>query len=519
MRRLAAATVGLVIVAVVAAGCGSSHGGGGGGGSDGGEGSTTIRVAYQDQIAGGIDPAVFYSVEGDSVLLSLYETLLTYKPGTNELAPSLATKWSVSPDGKTYTFKLREGVVFHDGTKFDSAAVKQSFEREIAVKGGPSYMLEQVKSIATPGPDEVVIHLSRPVSAFLDYNASMYGPKIVSPKALKEHDGGDEAKSWLSENEAGTGPFELVSYKPSGPIVMKRFDRYWGPKAKPETVEITIVPNIGDQLLQLRSGQLNLIAHGIDPLQLKGLEEDPALQVKQFPDAIIRPVLLLNPTKPPFEDRAAREAFVADSGTAAVAKAVYGSSAQPAEGVAPPGLIPPQMDPLPDPGPTRPAPTTDEIVLGYTNTEDDLRHVAERMQQNLKAEGWNVSLRADSVDAQFGYESEPKAGPEAALTTLNPDAAAPAAWLDPIYHTEGGINLFGFSNPQVDSKLDAADATVDDKQALALYAQAAKLAGAEFETNPVADKHDIMVAGADLTGFSHVPTYIWTVNYADLEEK
>ncbi|MGV1047581.1 MAG: ABC transporter substrate-binding protein [Solirubrobacterales bacterium] len=512
MRKLAATVVAAILTVGGVASCGSESGGGG-------DGASTIRVAYQDQIPGGIDPALFYSVEGDSVLLSLYQTLLTYKPGTNQLAPSLATSWSVSPDGKTYKFKLRMGVKFHDGASFDSGAVKQSFEREVNLKSGPSYMLEQVEAIQTPSPDEVVIKLKQPVSAFLHFNASMYGPKIVSPKALREHAGNDEAKSWLSENAAGTGPFELVSYKPSGPIVMRRFNGYWGQKAKPETVEITVVPNIGDQLLQLRSGQLSLIAHGVDPKQLASLEADPNLQVQQFDDAIIRPVLLLNVTKAPFDDLAARRAFVADAGIEAVARQVYGDSAEPAEGVAPAALIPPSQDPLPDPGPPVQAPTSGEITLAYTNTEDDLRHDAERMQQNLQKEGWKVNLRADSVDAQFGYASDPSSGPEAALTTLNPDAAAPAAWLDPIYHSEGGINLLGFSDPAIDKLLDKADGTANEKQALATYAQAARAAGAQYYTIPVADKHDIIIASSNLTGFSHVPTYIWTVDYADLEEK
>ncbi|MBS1862228.1 MAG: hypothetical protein JSS68_11015 [Actinobacteria bacterium] len=510
--KLAAAAVGSIALAGLVAGCADETIAGTGKGG-------TIRVAYQDQIAGGIDPAVFYSVEGDSVILSVYQTLLTYKPGTNELAPSLATSWSESKDGRTYSFKLRTGVKFQDGTKFDSAAVKESFERAIALKGGPSYMLEKVSKIETPGPYEVVIQLREPVSSFLQYNASMYGPKVVSPKALREHAGGDQAKHWLSEHADGTGPFELTSYKPSGPIVMHRFAGYWGPKAKPEAVEITVVPSIGDQLLELRSGQLNLIAHGIDPYELPELEADPSLQVKQFPDAIIRPVLMLNVTRPPFESLAARKAFVADSELEKVARLVYGNSASPGKGVVPPALMSPAADPLPDPGPPVKAPTSREITLTYTNIEDDLRHDAERMQQNLQAEGWHVNLRADSVDAQFGYEAEPKEAPEAALTTLNPDAAAASTWLGPVFHTEGGLNLLGFSDPTVDNLIERADRTVDPKRAEAILVHAARLAGAQFYSVPVADKHDVVVASSNLTGFTHVPTYIWTVNYADLEEK
>ncbi|MBS1886540.1 MAG: hypothetical protein JSU06_05050 [Actinobacteria bacterium] len=510
-RALAAPVLAALALGVTVAGCGDM--------SAGAVGSrAAIRVAYQDQIAGGIDPATFYSVEGDSVILSVYQTLLTYKPGTNKLAPSLATSWSVSPDGKTYTFRLRKGVRFQDGTGFESKAVKESFEREIAVKGGPSYMLEEVARILTPSPYKVVIQLKQPVAAFLNFNASMYGPKIVSPKALREHGEGDEAKRWLSEHADGTGPFELVSYRPSGPIVLHRFAGYWGPKARSEAVEITVVPNIGDQMLQLRSGQLNLIAHGVEPQLLPGIEADSAQQVLQFP-AVVVPVLLLNPTKPPFDERSVREAFLADSGAAEAAEQVYESTAEPATTVVPPQLMPARLDPLPSPGPPRPAPTSQEITLTYTNIESDLRHLAERMQESLKSHGWNVTLRADSVNTQFGYASNPKAGPEAALSTYNPDAAGPATWLDPIYHTAGGLNLLGFSDKSLDRTLDEAGATVDQKQSLLKYAAAAREAGEQFAVIPIAVKNDVIVAGSNLTGFVHVPTYIWTVDYADLEEK
>ena len=500
-------TIGTLLVGLlVAAGCG--------GGSSSGD-TSTIKVAYSDQISGGIDPATFYSVEGDDLILGLYETLLTYKPDTKELEPGLAKSWDVSPDGKTYTFTLQDGVTFHDGTPMDSEAIKSSFERAIDLKGGPSYMLDQVDSIETPDPQTVIIKLTQPVSAFLDYNASMYGPKIVSPTAVKENAGNDNAHKWLSQNEAGTGPYMIDSYSPAGPFVLKRYDDYWGAPAKTETIEFSIVPNIGDQILQLRSGQIDLITHGIDAQQIPSLEQDPNLQVQTF-DAAIRPVMILNLTKPPFDDLATRKAFVADLDIPGAAQQVYGDAAQQVETAVPPILIPAEDDPQADPGPAVPAPTSAPIVLGYTNLESDLRRSAEVMQQSLEANGWNVKLQADSVSAQFGYESDPTKAPEAAITTLNPDAAHPATWLNPIYQTAGGINLLGYSDPKLDAMLTDALAQTDPDKAADDYAQAAKVASASFYATGIADKQDVIAARADVGGFSHVPVYIWVVRLADL---
>ena len=487
------------------------------GGSSGDK--STIRLAYADQIAGGIDPAVFYSVEGDDLMLATYETLLTYRPGTIELAPSLAKSWAVSPDGKAYTFHLQTGVTFHDGTPLNAEAVKKSFERAIAVKGGPSYMLTSVRRIDTPDPHTVVIHLSRPQSAFLDYNASMYGPKIVSPTAVAKHAvGNDHATKWLSQHEAGTGPYYLASYKPAGPFVLKRYDHYWGTPAKTETIEISVVPNIGDQILQLRSGQLDLLTHGIDPKQIPSLDSDPNIEVKQF-TAAIRPVMMLNSTKPPFNDPKARAAFAADMDAAGAARQVYGAAAEQVRTVVPPILMPSADDPLPDPGPPAKAPTTRQITLGYTNVETDLRRLAEVMRQSLQSQGWNVKLQADSSDAQFGYETNPKKAPNAAISTFNPDAGHPATWLNPVYETASGLNLLGYSDRGLDTALESALATVNRDGATRLYSQVAQKAGASWYTTGIADKHDVIAARSNIGGFSHVPVYIWVVKLADLEKR
>jgi peptide/nickel transport system substrate-binding protein len=510
--RLITISLLLVAIGVTAVGCGSNS-------SSSGD-TSTIREAYTDQISGGIDPATFYSVEGDDLILGVYETLLTYKPDSKELEPSLATSWDISPDGKTYTFHLRDGVTFHDGTPFNSKSVKSSWEREIAVKGGPSYMLAQVKSMETPDPLTFVVHLTQPVSAFLDYNASMYGPHIVSPTAVKEHTvNGDNATKWLSENEAGTGPYEIASYKPAGPFVLKAYPDYWGTPPKTENIEISVIPNVGDQILQLRSGQLDLLTHGIDPQQIPSLESDPNLQVQQF-DAGIRPVLILNLTRPPFDTNiAARQAFVADANLPQVAQQVYGDSADPAETVVPPIVLPPDSNPLPDAGAPRKAPVSDQITIGYTNIETDLRRDAEVMQQNLEAQGWNVKLQADSVSAQFGYGTDPTKAPQAAITTLNPDEAHPAGWLNPIYSSEGGgLNLLGYDDPATNKALDSALAQTNTDQSLADYAKVAETVGKSWYVTGIADRHDVVAANSDISGFAHVPTYIFAVQLSKLEK-
>ena len=156
----------------------------------------------------------------------------------------------------------------------------------------------------------MVINLKQPVAAFLDYNASMYGPKIVSPTAVKQHtEGDDNATKWLSENEAGTGPYQLDSYKPRARSSSSATTTTGASRRRPRTIEFSVVPDIGDQILQLRSGQLDILTHGVDPQQIPSLEGDDDLQVQQF-KAAIRPVLVLNYAIAPFDADAEARAGV-----------------------------------------------------------------------------------------------------------------------------------------------------------------------------------------------------------------
>ena len=130
------------------------------GGSD--SGSSTPNAAPTDKVlhlsflqdpGQPPDPDIYYAGQGLLLTTNIYEGLLQYKAGTDkaELEPLLATEWTASPDNKVFTLKLREGVKFHDGTPFTSAAVKASFDRRVAANQGPAYIVTDVESVTTQG--------------------------------------------------------------------------------------------------------------------------------------------------------------------------------------------------------------------------------------------------------------------------------------------------------------------------------------------------------------------------------
>ena len=146
----------MTATALALAGCGSQKK------ADSGTASTSdvLRIPYLADMSVP-DPDVFYDVEGNSVILNTYQGLLKYAPNSTKIVGNLATSWSVSPDRLTYTFKLRPGVRFHDGTPLTSKAVKASFQRRLDVGQAPSYMLAEVKKMTTPDAGTFVVTLRK----------------------------------------------------------------------------------------------------------------------------------------------------------------------------------------------------------------------------------------------------------------------------------------------------------------------------------------------------------------------
>ena len=506
-----------VLAAAAIAGCGgSTTGGATAAGSTSASGSTTLNTAYYADPSGGIDPDVFYDVEGGSIMLSVYNTLVTYAPGTTNIVPDLATSWTVSPDGKTYTFQLRHGVRFHDGTPFNAQAVKINFERRIALKQAVSYMTADVTSMDTPNPYTFIVHLTKRNNAFLDLMASMYGPKIVSPLALREHAGKNHAMKWLENHEDGTGPYQLVTDEPGTEYVLQRFPGYWGPKPYFNKIVIHVIPDVATAELELRSGSLDMLPHGLAESELPGLKS-AGLTVNGFP-AAIRQVVLLNQNKPPFNNQTVRQTFAAaiQGIDASAVSAVFGPYATPARSAYPQIMSHgSELAPLPT-FPKRKLVHPAAITMTYTSSEPALLQLAQYFQQALQKVGFKVTLKGDTVTQEFGYISNPSAAPNATISTYNPDAAHPDTWARPVWYTGGGLNLFGFSDKQLDKTIDAAAAAPTQAQSLQLYSQAGERASQDAFILPVDDAEDVVVSSSSLTRFQHVPVYIWMVNFAAL---
>jgi peptide/nickel transport system substrate-binding protein len=469
------------------------------------------------------DPDIFYEIEGNAVVTSVYEGLVRYASGSTTIEPALAQSWSISPDGLTYTFHLRPGVTFHDGTQVDSQAAAFSFARRTGVNSAPAYMLANVVSTQTPDPLTFIVHLNQPVAAFMDYLASPYGPKLVSPTTVKAHEigvnasnaNGDWSQQYLKTHDAGTGPYEITQFVPGSHYVLSAYPGYWGAKPYYTTVNINIVPDISVQQAELGSGQLSMILHGLPVNAVDSFKGNKDFEVQAFP-AQLKAMLYLNPNIGIFQSPAVRSALREAINKSAIVTAVYGNTLATVSNQAyPVDEFPAGMamdDPTYNPSALKTALASasgsKNISLAYSTDDPTNQRLAEFIQTELDADGLNVEVHGVPIGQVFDYASTPAAQlPNLLVWTVNPDDSAPDSWIRIFSNTNGSLNELHGSVPKADALMDAGLHSTNPATIQQDYAEAGSLVADSGEWISIADVKDVVVAHAGVSGwYFQLPT-------------
>jgi ABC-type transport system substrate-binding protein len=247
-----------------------------------------------------LDPQFVTDIPTSRIVAHIHETLVKADE-TGEIRPALATSWTTSDDKLTWTFKLRQGVRFHDGTPFNAAAVKGTFDRiRDPATGSPRRSaLAAITDVKVIDDDTIALVTKEPFAPLLA-QLSAYNLAIMSPAQL------EKIGTKYREQPAGTGPFKLKSWQPGERITLVRNDDYWGEKPKLDAVETRVVPEDSARVLQLLSGEADVIA-SVPTVMLKRLEGSSA--VKVIKKTGFRTIYVgLNNASPPFNDRRVREA-------------------------------------------------------------------------------------------------------------------------------------------------------------------------------------------------------------------
>ncbi|MDR7545301.1 MAG: ABC transporter substrate-binding protein, partial [Armatimonadota bacterium] len=239
---------------------------------------------------------------------NVYEGLLEIKPRTVEVGPLLAARWSVSADGLTYRFTLRQGVRFHDGAPLTAQAAKIGLERIRQVNQGPASLMSNIRSIQATGPYELTIRLAEPDVYFLGRLAKL---PLVSPKALADHRTSADplAKDWFATHAAGTGPYRLVRWIKNNRIELERSPGYWRPwpAGAPTTVILRVDPNVSTALQLLQRGEVDMLG-AVGPDESLAAEKMPGVKLVKQPMLEVKHVIL-NMSRPPLNDKRIRQAI------------------------------------------------------------------------------------------------------------------------------------------------------------------------------------------------------------------
>lgn len=274
----------------------------------------TVRGAVVGPITS-LDPLTSQLGSGDGMSYEALYNALVAVTLTGEIAPELASEWTVSEDGLTYTFTLVEGVTFHDGNVLDAEAIKWNIERYMAEDSTHTAAdrLRVITAIETTDPATLVFTLGAPNAPFL---STLAGCPIVSPSAVEAL--GDD----FQLQPVGSGPFKFGSWEPGATATYPRNENYWeiAPDGEPfpylDALVIEGVPDDSVRLLNLQSGQFELNER-LNPRDVSTIGTNPDIEIVETTLATSY-LVAMNVTKPPFDNQTLRQAVSAAIDRAAV---------------------------------------------------------------------------------------------------------------------------------------------------------------------------------------------------------
>ncbi|WP_246811391.1 ABC transporter substrate-binding protein [Mesorhizobium sp. AA22] len=277
-----------------------------------------ITITYKDDVAT-LDPAIGYDWQNWSMIKSLFDGLMDYEPGTTNLRPDLAESYEIAPDGKSFTFKLRQGVKFHNGREMTADDVKYSLDRVAnpktqspgagffgSIKGHEDVAAGKAESLAgvtVVDPYTVKFELTRPDATFLHVMAINFSH--VVPKEEVEKYGADFGK-----HPVGTGAFKLAEWTLGQRVVFERNPDYWH-KGLPHLDKVSF--EIGQEpivaLLRLQKGEIDIPGDGIPPAKFQEVMADPEQKARVVEGGQLHTgYITMNTTMAPFDNVKVRQA-------------------------------------------------------------------------------------------------------------------------------------------------------------------------------------------------------------------
>lgn len=443
---------------------------------------------------------------------------LVWIDARGEIQPSLATSWTVSSDGLTYTFELRKGVKWHDGRPFTAQDVKFTMD-EVTGKYHGRFRTAYAgfESVAPRGPHTVVIRMKRPNAAFLRLLTVFDSP--ILPRHI--YQGEDPTRHARNNDPVGTGPFRFREWARGDRLVLERNPDYWNPVYLDRLV-FRVLPSAALRVTALEVGEVDMIADFYLPkTDVDRLRRNPNIRLRLGQPIPSVGFMFINTRRPPLDNTKVRRALAHAINRVQIVTQAMGNLARPARGPFGDGfkwayspeadynrLYPFNVDRanalLDEAGLSR-GPGGERAVrlrMVYDAARAPLVAAAAIIRDNLRAVGITVDLqpmdRAVMIDRIYTR-------PDYELTVQTfTSGGDPAIGYHRIYASAAPgtafVNATGYANAAVDEILTRASETADQAVRSRLYAQVGKILAADLPTLMLFDEIGVDAARASLRG-------------------
>jgi peptide/nickel transport system substrate-binding protein len=473
-----------------------------------------------------LDPAVDFEV-GCNVYSSVYDGLVR-ATGSDKvrIVPDLATSWKATQHSSVWTFTLRRGVRFHDGSPVNAAAVKFSFQRLLSIKQGAYSLFSEIAKIDVVNPLTVRFHLKYGFAAFANSLTALCGPGIVSPKTARGHKVSSTGASYLNSHDAGSGPYMLATWQHGQRIVLRAFPGYWGGWSgrHVQTVVYTWPASSSTQRLQLEHGDLDATMN-LSPRDFDAVANESGIHVVSHFAQTFRDIRINN-TKPGLNNPLIRQALSYAFNYQGVVRGVYAGHAVRMLGVGARGLknfIPAAHPYTYDLAKAQAlikqsgvSSNTLNYTIAYLPDDSQGIQIAQIYQADLAKIGIKTKLQGIPIATYGQLLNKPSTNPDIWIGSWTMDYADNEEFYYLFFYSKntpanGGANLVYYSDPTTDRQLVAALHAPTALAAYRLYARACTRiyrAAAEVWT---VQPNDRIAVRANIKGYQY--NYLYGANF------
>lgn len=480
------------------------------------------------QTTGTLDPAIHTDETQSIMVINSYDAFLIPQEDGSP-GPNVATEWKVSEDGTVYTFTIRQGIKFHDGSELTAEDVAFSMDRMLRIGRGFSWLW---KGVLEPGNTRAVddytveFQLNQPYSPFL---ATLVQFFIVNKDLIMENlqpgDYGefqDYGLDFLTRQDAGSGAYVISQYEPGSLIVFEAFEDYWKgwEPGQAKRVNMRIIGEHATEKLMLEQGEADIVEQWLDPQLFEDLKKAPGVVVQEDPSAQLF-FLTLNNQKPPLDDVHVRRAISYAFDYETAANQIFQGAVQ-ARGPVPrlmPGHNPNVMVYTQDLDKAKEelaqskyAGQDLKLTYVYVSQLESERKIGLLLQSNLAELGIDVEIQGEQWARIVEMVQSPETSPHmvAIFHTAkypNPDSHTFAMFHPSAHGTY--MSASWYVNPEVSQLLEEARRAVTQEEAMAKYMKAQEIvteeAAALFITNSI---HRIAYRDR-IQGYKYLPILGW----------